>query len=993
MNYPFRYKWIVLTLLLLVSAQTRNLYSQSYLVHTYNENDGLLSSMVFDLTQDNLGRMWFATRGGISMYDGSHWTSYSSGRGVSQLSYSQIAVDSHGQVYALPDLGVFQLSIFNGKEWNNVPAPENAGKVSIFTCLELVESGGDVSVAVGTSNAGIFLYKNEAWVHFTVEDGLPDNRINGIERMERDLIVATDSGLSRISLEKMSVESLAVPDLPSKEIKGISFEINTEEIQRIWMAGVSWLGYLEEDSFILVAKDLRMSLLTPYHYLEMCPDRAGGVYFGNVHNVYHFNKASGTIEQLSRDSGLITEGTTALVMDVEKNIWIGSLRGVSKITSRRFANFTDQHGLLMGEVTAVEEWTPGNMVFGHNNGLTFYDGQEMRTLILKSGRSMRDTQTRVLELEVDHSGYLWAAAAELGLARISPDGTTRWFLHNPGQINQVRSVQEDSSGRLWIVDDRGLHYYEEGRFILHPHLEVTRGIRKILRGPEDVLYLATYDQGIYRLSSDTIENFRADSIRSRNVYSVLVDSRGNTWVGSLDGLYYLEGQSLIRFKSDRFEIRRPVYLILEDSKGRMWFGTDNGVILWDGEESREFKIKQGFVGQETNRGAGLVDSSGNLWIGSDLGVSRYQEEFDYGPADVPEPIIRLLHMDVSGEELPLDTECSLSYGTKNLIFHFQGISFIDENELKFRCMLEGYDEEWIPEFESAAQQIRYTIIPPGRYRFRVQVRNALGVWSEVATSAEIKIRQPFWMEWWFFVVLLGAIGFLSFAVQRYISGRRYSMNLEKEVEERTLQINASLKEKEVMLREIHHRVKNNMQIISSLLRLQANSIDDPEVRNLYNVSQNRIKTMALIHEKLYKAEDLSQIDFREYVESLTMHLFSIYQNESTSVDLKIDIKDIYLDINRAIPCSLIINELVSNSLKHGFIDLPEGEIRIQMNHGSEKERNILLAVEDNGTGFPEGFSIEDSRGLGLHLVTDLVNQLGGSLEIASGQGARFAIRF
>lgn len=203
------------------------------------------------------------------------------------------------------------------------------------------------------------------------------------------------------------------------------------------------------------------------------------------------------------------------------------------------------------------------------------------------------------------------------------------------------------------------------------------------------------------------------------------------------------------------------------------------------------------------------------------------------------------------------------------------------------------------------------------------------------------------------------------------------------------QINASLKEKEILLKEIHHRVKNNLQVISSLLNLQLASVRDPYDVALFQESQNRIRSMAIIHEKLYQSDDLSHVDFGSYIGTLTSSLFRSY--DVSDIGFQIDVESIRLSIDAAIPCGLILNELVSNALKHAFPDGRRGYVSIAMHR--EEGHFCRLVVADDGIGFPAGIDFRKTPSLGLELVNTLVNQLNGSIELTSGNGSKFTIRF
>ncbi len=202
----------------------------------------------------------------------------------------------------------------------------------------------------------------------------------------------------------------------------------------------------------------------------------------------------------------------------------------------------------------------------------------------------------------------------------------------------------------------------------------------------------------------------------------------------------------------------------------------------------------------------------------------------------------------------------------------------------------------------------------------------------------------------------------------------------------------SLKEKEILLKEIHHRVKNNLQIVTSLLKLQSSYVDDDKIKQLFRESQNRVQSMSLIHQKLYQAKDLSHIDFKEYIETVTTHLQHSYGILEDRVQIEIDVKNIVMSIDNAIPAGLIINELVSNSLKHAFPDERPGKVFINVAYDSFKEE-YWLVVRDNGIGFSKPIEPKNSSSFGLKLVSTLVEQMPGTLELVSVGGSEYRITF
>jgi two-component sensor histidine kinase/CheY-like chemotaxis protein len=206
-----------------------------------------------------------------------------------------------------------------------------------------------------------------------------------------------------------------------------------------------------------------------------------------------------------------------------------------------------------------------------------------------------------------------------------------------------------------------------------------------------------------------------------------------------------------------------------------------------------------------------------------------------------------------------------------------------------------------------------------------------------------------------------------------------------------LELQRSLKEKEVLLAEVHHRVKNNMQIISSLLKMEVHSVENEEALSCLQDSRNRIKSMSLIHDKLYQSQDFTHIEIESYINDLTIYFYRAYLIDPKRVKFKIDIHNIDLDINNAIPLGLIINELLSNSLKYAFPKNQKGNIRIDITE--TEPHNYSMVFSDDGIGLPAEFEIEKTTSLGLHLVQSLTAQLHGSLQVYREKGTRFELKF
>ncbi len=273
-----------------------------------------------------------------------------------------------------------------------------------------------------------------------------------------------------------------------------------------------------------------------------------------------------------------------------------------------------------------------------------------------------------------------------------------------------------------------------------------------------------------------------------------------------------------------------------------------------------------------------------------------------------------------------------------------------------------------------------TIHPDDREKFVDEIHQAYE--KQESFSEEVRIDCKGEQRW----VLISA------APRRLSSGRMIGfIGTEMDITERRnyrMELEVSLREKETLLKEIHHRIKNNLQIISSLLNLQLNYLDNEEIIEMLKSSQSRIRSMAMIHEKLYKTKELSCINFADYTREFTTYLFNAYRNRIGNLRLELDLNDVILDINLSISLGLILNELITNALKHAFPDNKSGKIKIAL---KEEGSCVELDIADDGIGLPRDFDLKKTNSLGLELVDSLIKQHRGKLNINTKDLTEFRI--
>jgi len=327
-------------------------------------------------------------------------------------------------------------------------------------------------------------------------------------------------------------------------------------------------------------------------------------------------------------------------------------------------------------------------------------------------------------------------------------------------------------------------------------------------------------------------------------------------------------------------------------------------------------------------------------------------------------------------------EIELSYQEKMFSFEFSAMHFAIPEKNQYAYKLEGFDDEWI--YHSAEKRFAtYTNMDPGSYIFKVKAANNDGVWGNEVREVKIIVYPPFWKTWWF--SLLSVI----FALSAIYVVFRIRLHQIKLVTER-MYFQKQSESKTAMMKETHHRVKNNLQMINSLLRLQSTQIKDEEVVKMFQEAQSRVLSMANLHEEMYRSDNMKLINIKTHFSSLIPKI--INDNKvGKNIILDLNIGDIVIGIKTLVPLGLIINEMITNSLKYAFNGRDEGTIIVHMNCSEEKQCELIIG--DDGVGMSQDFDIEGSSSLGTKLIKNFTEQLNGKIERLNRPGTVFKISF
>lgn len=773
----------VLFAVCLMAAAVGGVHGQRYPVHAYTEQDGLPSSTVYDLVQDEQGFIWVATRNGVSRYDGSRWHTWSQADGPAGPAVEHLALDSRGRIWAASATHPDRVSWFEGGRWHPAESEgahaDGAMSGEVFDLLIASRAGRDVVVVV-TDASGILVHDQQAWSRPWPELDIGPVRCAAADGSR--LLLGTESGVALIDLDDVAPPR-PVPELAGRTVDGLT---PRRGAPGWWVAGDDWVGKWSGGELELLVEDFDLRGHPMFVSSTMIADPLDGLWIATAYVVHHVS-SDGKIQPFGLQQGLSGEGAHDLFVDRQHNLWVAGARGLNRIPHRYLVTWSRSDGLLNDEVSAVLELGDGSYLLGHPGGVTHLRGPGQATHWSVPGDASR---TRVMDLEPAPRGGAWIATSIGGLWLRASDGTTRPVRYGSGpSLAEVTSVLATRDGTLWIGGKYGLLRGTEGNFerVGLPPIGTEHGpyVRRIVPARGGRILVATSSAGLYVVDGQEIARYgAAPGHRHNNVYTA-IEHEGDLLVGTSQGLFraVADGGLVPVGPPEYPAIRRPVYFLSGDAHSHLWIGTDNGAVRWDGAAERRIGPQNGLPGSETNRDAGYADSRGRFWIGTNLGVAVYTPRLDVRPDALPR--VGFDQLEVEGEAFPVEREASVTAKRASLVARFHALTFIDERNARVQTWLEGLEPDWQPPRRMAKPEVRYLSVPPGTYRLHVRVLDAYGRQGPEAVTAPIVIEPEFWLTGWFRALVAG-LGVLAFAALLVIVlQRRSAAHLEEAVHHRT----------------------------------------------------------------------------------------------------------------------------------------------------------------------------------------------------------------
>ncbi|MTI88535.1 MAG: hypothetical protein FH748_11255 [Balneolaceae bacterium] len=965
-------------------------------------NDGLPSSQIYDVHLDEDGLVWFATAYGLVKFDGYDYETYTKEHGLNDELIYDIFEDSQERFWVSTEMG--GVGIFDSDSMRY--HPDHSVLDSML--VNYISESPMGEIWFGTNKYGVLRWDGANFTRLDTTNGMPSNTIWDIQFFENNEVwISTSDGLGVYKEGEGIIKTYQKEDGLSERITYQTYKTSD---------GTIWVP---TSNGITKIRDGELSPIT-----EINGDRLGYVYNINQENdgtiwigterrgIYWYKPETKEYTHITRKNGLSSNYIYRLIKAIDGTIWVTTDgNGVSIFKDKKFKFFDNTSELKTNTITSLYKDQEGAIWYGSHKGIGRYKDGEYENFYTIPEDIFADDE-EIWDIERLPNGNLVLLTYTYWLIEFDGENFFRSDINKSIMSHYPTDILVDDKGEIWMATERGVIKYQKGDVeFIDPSDEYWKSFVTILfQDSRGNLWIGT-EGGIAKKEGDEFKYYTEDDgLKGKSVYEIKEDSRGNIWVGTNKGISVIkrnaevtDGVSIETFETNDVYLPETISLLF-DNHGGLWQGTNGGLNYYDVEgwyatgnmDKMHFSLQDYGKGAEFNGGAALVGEEGNLWFGTARkGLMRHEpnEEFKISPQHPPLTFIRQIY---ANGELVFDQKVSelntasvdLEYHENNLEIEYGAVNYKDPYRIFYRYKLNGFDEDWNEGFDR--REAVYTNLSPGEYTFLVMSKSVTSDWSDVATSIAITIEKPFWLTWWFILLALVATVSLFFLLVDIYLNKVEKKKLKVLVDEQTKDLKTALFEKEVLIKEIHHRVKNNMAVVSGLLDLQSWQMEDGDAKDAIENSKLRIKTMSTIHEKLYQNDNLADINIHDFVYDLIQNISNSLKAANQNIEVKSNLEVDKLDVNKAIPCGLLLNELISNSYEHAFPNNMTGEIFISI---KENRNEYHLCVRDNGVGIPRDILSQERTSLGITLIESLTDQIGGTVEFINGEGTIVNITF
>ncbi|MFH2095627.1 MAG: two-component regulator propeller domain-containing protein, partial [Bacteroidota bacterium] len=786
------------------------LSGQTFYHRLYTVKDGLGQSQVLSLCQDKKGFLWIGTNGGgVNIYDGQVFRNLTTDDGLAGNLIYCIVQDSKGNMWFGTDQGI---SMFDGNTFRTFSI-EN-GLPHKYVNELYIRRNGDM--IIGTQD-GAAIMKDDTIMVIEGNDQLRSTTVfSVVEDPEGNLWFGTSSkGVIRYSPDGNFRQYTVADGLENERV----WDVNVNPDGGIWAGTTNGLNLIIGDSVTDVSvKGSHMSSFI---------DDEGNTYFA-VYSGWLVKFSKGDNLQEDEKYSMKKYRFRTILMDTEKNLWIGSEEGLVKFPSNKFINYNETDSLHYNNVFAFCETAPNEFWVGAvSKAVSKMTVNSVTQYATFEHYAFRNTEaytvagSMVFAILIDHMKNVWFGSWG-GVTRYDPENDIFYnytneasdnesFIIEPGLSSKiVNALFCDSKNTIWIGTKNGITVYRDSAFInlnnIYSDLE-SQEILNIFEDQTGKIWLASKN-GAFCIDGNNITRYgENEGLVDDIVNTIVQDNYGIIWFATKKGVYRYDGKEFTRLDNKTAGLASNNIYLLGFDNGYLYIGTNKGVDRLDTRsynENGKISIRhygeyEGFIGLECNRNAFMKDSRNRLWFGTIEGITIYDPAKDLPNTLPPKTYITDIKLDFSQFDFSpfsdsisvisnLPVNLSLPYNKNHVTFSFIGISLTIPENVRYKYMMEGLDNDWSPEMTKT--EVDYPALPPGDYVFKVIACNNDGVWNKEPAVFSFTIKPPFWQTTWFYIVvtLLAVVIIYFFIKRREANLRREKMILEEKVIERTAEI-------------------------------------------------------------------------------------------------------------------------------------------------------------------------------------------------------------